>query len=329
METETVANVATSGNESLAPEQTGAVQESAPAQEADSQSEMLETLRQIRERDKEPESDQAVKPEPEKAPEPAPVPAREMPASWKSRHEEHWGKLTPEQQEVVLTREREMAAGVEKLQSKYKPLESVKAAIEPYAQEWEKMGFTPDQAVLRLANAEKQLRENPAATIVQLAKMAGVDLAQLAQSANAPRAPIDPIVQQLQQKVSSLEQQLTARQQAEIENETAQISQEFEKFRQGREFVDDVRPIMADLLQKGLADSFEDAYEKAVLLNPATKDRILEKQAQEKLAAQQEQAAKARAASRLNVNPSRGGINTSMSLDDTLIETMAAIRARG
>jgi len=49
--------------------------------------------------------------------------------------------------------------------------------------------------------------------------------------------------------------------------EDVQLNQSIEQFAQQHEYFDDVRETMADLLDKGLATTLDDAYVKAVRLN--------------------------------------------------------------
>ena len=93
--------------------------------------------------------------------------------------------------------------------------------------------------------------------------------------------------------------------------EEANLSQTIEQFADGKEYFEDVRETMADLLDRGLANDLDDAYAKALRLNDdvfskwqASQQTIQERQRLE----QANQAAKAAKASAVSVKGSPTGV---------------------
>jgi hypothetical protein len=89
------------------------------------------------------------------------------------------------------------------------------------------------------------------------------------------------------------------------------------------EFLDDVRDLMADLMEAGRAETLEDAYASAVWAHPDTRKILLERQAQERAQSKTSRALAARrASSAIHGTPTNGlagaQLNPNASLRDTL-----------
>jgi cysteinyl-tRNA synthetase len=135
----------------------------------------------------------------------------------------------------------------------------------------------------------------------------------LEQIQNPPQ--YDPQTQYLMQQLNELRQNQQQWHNSIQQQEQARASQELEQFSQaGNAHFDAVRGDMADLLETGKATSLQDAYEKAVWMNPDIRQSLIEQQrldAQKKAMAEaQSLRAKTAAVSVKSSSPSAGGVQT-------------------
>jgi hypothetical protein len=93
--------------------------------------------------------------------------------------------------------------------------------------------------------------------------------------------------------------------------EEAQLNQTIEQFASQHEYFEDVRETMADLLDRGLASTLDDAYAKAVRLNDDVFSKVQQAQQpapQVQQVQRADQAAKAAKASAVSVKGSPTGV---------------------
>jgi hypothetical protein len=206
-----------------------------------------------------------------------PAPEAKAPQSWKPAAREHFARLPPEVQAEVVRRERETATVLQEAASARKLEAEFRQTVAPYEAMIRAEGGEPLKAVASLLQTAAALRTAPphhkAQLVASLVKTFGVpvealdaalvgEAPQQGQAAPEYRDPrVDQLFAQMQQAQHHRQQSLVQRSQ-----------QELETFAAGREFVDDVREEMADLLEvaakRGVALSLEDAYNRAVQLNP-------------------------------------------------------------
>jgi hypothetical protein len=291
--------------ETEAPESTAAPEPAdPPKQEAAEGAQEKETVRDAisRARDDigrftrhEPYKGEQPKPE---AQEPAPVAeAKQPPRSWKKDYHDHWTKLEPTIQDYVLQREEEYFRGVGAYKQAAEIGQQLSEAARPYEATFRAMGVNPIQAFSALANADHVLRTSDPATKAQLfAKMAqeyGVDVGNIA---NPPQ--VDPAVSGLHSRYAQLEQQIQEQQRMYMELQQSMLEPQIQQFAVKPHF-EELRPTMAQLLRSGMAETLEDAYDKALRLTPHYEANLAQqRQADEQRRAQEaaQAAAKARAA---------------------------------
>ncbi len=218
----------------------------------------------------------------EKAPEPVTPPEEtkpiKAPSSWKPAAQEAYLKaergeaLTPEEVRILTNeanrRESDFHRGVEEFKTHAQKARAYEAVIAPYQQTLQQLGVDAPTAISALLKADHTLRYSDPATktqyFQQLAQQYGIDL-QAVQ--NAPQ--VDPQTQYLMQQLNELRQTQQQWHNSIQQQEQARASQELEQFSQaGNAHFDAVRGDMADLLETGKATSLQDAYEKAVWMNP-------------------------------------------------------------
>lgn len=247
------------------------------------------------------------------------------PSTWKKEYwplydKLHQGQaLTPDEakQLAAYTNEREnqFKAGVSTYKAEADKAKEVQEALAPFLPVLQQYNIPPGKWIANLGHAHMRLAQGSPAEKIQLfqqlAREYGVPLDQV-QSTEAK--PVDPQAQWLSQQVQELrgaqQQFLTWQQQQEQRELQAQIARvRDEKGADGkplRPLFESVREQMGGLLQSGMAQSLEDAYEKAVWMNADARSQLLATQQQ--AAAQQSHAvvqrAKASAISPKSASPS-------------------------
>jgi len=260
------------------------------------------------------------------AEEPAPEPVEEPvwskpPASWKKEYHDVWAKADPKLREYAWQREEQMKKGVEPLLTKAQFADAMNQALEPYMQTIRGLGLRPEQAVAALAQADFTLRNAPPDQRVQyfynLANQYGINLGQLAQGqGNMPAAApqsIDPVVYQLQNELNNVRGEVMGWKQQQEMVQNQQLLNEINSFSSKAEHFEEARPTMIQLLQSGVAETLEDAYEKAIRLDSALFEKVQAAQQAEiaaKQAAQKDRAAKTARAAAVSVRGSTPGTNT-------------------
>jgi hypothetical protein len=253
------------------------------------------------------------------AEEPTPEPAEEAvwrrpPASWKKDYHEVWQKADPRLQEYAYQREEQMRRGVEPLLQAKQFADSIQEAISPYISTITGLGLKPEQAIASLMKADHTLRTADPQTrynyFMQLANEYGVSLQGMPQG-QAPA--VDPTIFNLKNELASVRGEVLTWKQQQEAAEQAVLSNEIDSFAQKAEYFEEARPEMIKLLQSGVAETLEDAYDRAVYGNRDLRERVLSaQQAQQaaKASAEKNRAAKAARAAAVSVRSATPGANT-------------------
>jgi hypothetical protein len=282
-------------------------------------------------------------PEPQQQAEEAEPPVwRRPPASWKKDFHEVWQKADPKMQEYAWQREEQMRAGVEPLLSKAQFADAMQEAISPYMTTIQGLGLSPDKAVGALMEADHRLRTSDPQTklqyFMQLAQSYGINLnaaqAQPGQMPQMPQQSVDPLVWQLQNELNQVRGEVMGwkQQQEMVENQS--LLNEINQFSLKAEHFEDVRPTMIQLLQSGVAQTLDDAYEMAVRLDPNLFEQVTKAQQAEaaaKQAKEQNRAAKTARAAAVSVRSATPGVNTAPKSSDRralLEEAFAEVEQR-
>lgn len=189
-------------------------------------------------------------------------------------------------------------------------LEPVKSVLEEYKHLYAAKGVPPAAAVKALFDAEVALRSNPDQAFPALAQAFGFDIMKWAQRRmpqpptqqnEQASQPADPAYQALLAKVQQLESHLTAQQQRSQQAQAAQVERLVAEFASDpkHEHFSSVEPMMAALIEKGIAKDLAEAYEMACRAHPDVSKKITQAEAaaREKAAleAQRKAAAQAKA----------------------------------
>ena len=246
---------------------------------------------------------------------------RRPPASWKKDYHEIWAKADPKMQEYAWQREEQMRRGVEPLLSKAQFADTMQEVLQPYMTTLQGLGLTPEKAVSALMEADHKLRTSDPQTRLayfqQLAQSYGINLgAMQAQGGQAPQTStnsVDPLVWQLQNELNQVRGEVMGwkQQQEMMENQT--LLNEINQFSLKAEHFEDVRPAMIQLLQSGMAETLDEAYEKAIRLDSNLFEQVSKAKQAETVAKQAQvmnKAAKAARAAAVSVRSATPGANT-------------------
>jgi len=192
------------------------------------------------------------------------------PASWKKDYHEDWKTAPARIQEYAWQRENEMKAGVEPLISKAQFADQMQEVLNPYMNTIQGLGIDAPKAVKALMEADHALRySNPQEKhqyFARLAQSYGVDLNNMG---NLPQQmPVDPTIFALQNELNNVRGEVQGWKQAQEQQQNQALLGEINIFSQKAEYFEEARPVMIQLLQSGVATDLDDAYQKALRLDP-------------------------------------------------------------
>jgi hypothetical protein len=257
------------------------------------------------------------------------------PASWKADAKAHWADLHPDLKQYLTGREREIERGFSRFDEDRNLGKSMRDALAPYADNIQKAGVHPHQAVAHLLGFEHTLRsgspEQKQNAIHLLARDYGIDLDAVMQ--HRPNLA-DPAITQLQSQIQQLREAEQHRQQQHEQQQLAQAHAEVDGFRAKNPHFDAVRAHMHELISKGAADTLQEAYDIAVWADPALRQALIADQSGQSRQATDQQrrtAAARKAGSSIAGNP--GATKTSAaangrSLRDELAANLKAATGR-
>lgn len=249
------------------------------------------------------------------------------PSSWKRDVAEKWAELPTEVKAEIQRREAEYHQGIERYKPAVQFAQEMNAAITPYVRNIQASGIPAPQAMNHLLMIEDKLRngdeQSKLQTLVKIAHDYGVDLQKAGQT------PPDPRMWQMEQQ---LHQERMARenyQRSQADRDNQAVTSEIEAFAsaEGHEHFESVKADMAVMLQSGMAQSLQDAYDKAVWARPELRQSLVEKERTEaeKRATEQAQRTKAKSAAvGVKGSPpnSSGALPANASLEDTVAAAM-------
>ena len=260
------------------------------------------------------------------------------PRTWRKEAAEAFAALPDVIKAEVLKREEDIHKGIGQYKEDATYAQRIKGMIQPYAETFRQAGVDPMVQVQDLLGAHITLStkgpEERLQAFAQLANDYGVDLGELLDvGTNTP-----PEVLSLRQELNSLKSTLANVSQTQLGAKQAEVAASVETFAKdpANQYFDEVANDIAVLLERGVVETLAEAYEKAVWMNPAVRAKENARQLEDTQAKAKEAATKkvaeAKKALAANVkSKARSGSATTPlgSIDDTLTETMANIRARG
>lgn len=265
------------------------------------------------------------------APDSAPTPSEAapwdaVPNTWKKEAAAKWSALDPDVRQEIHRREEDFHKGIGQYRDAAAFGKSIFEDVAPHFDAMRQIGGTPREVLRDVLGAWRALAtgnpEQKRSTLLQLASGYGISLDELNDArANAPSPA--PELQPVLQRVQQLEQHITESQRAREQAEFSERVASAEKFLSdpSREYIGEVFDDMLALVRTGIAP--QDAYDKAVWANPATREKVLAKQEGERKKREAAEAAAARKAAAVNVQrrgtpPSAAKAGT---MEDTIRQT--------
>jgi hypothetical protein len=201
----------------------------------------------------------------------------------------------------VQKREKEVSDGFKKYSDDAKRYQEIEQLLTPVRPIYQQNGLKSDaEAIKYLLQWEASIRQNPALAIRHLVQQFGIDPASFAQQNPGQSTGPDP----LQQYLQPISQQLGSVQ-GELERmKSERAAAEITEFAKDKPHFERVKTEMGQLLQAGLAQNLDDAYQKATWSNPEIKAELMAKELEGQLASkQQESQQRAQQARKAAVSP--------------------------
>lgn len=280
----------------------------------------------------EPEAQEEAETPAEEPAEEAPEVALKAPAGWTPAQKERWKDLTPELQQTILDRDRQVDSTLQEAASDRKIAASYKEMVQSYAPVFAAEGVEPMQGIQGLINITAELQNGSPAMKAQriagLVKHYGVDINALDQ-ALAGEQPQDSqmfhVEQMINQRLAPIQQMFQQSQQQTY----SQADQSIEAFAAdpNNEFFLHVKNDMADFMDmasaRGQNMSLEEAYQRACAMNPEIQGVLEQRKANEALVAQQADIQKKKAAASSIAGRQAGTqVKEGMSMRDTIAAAM-------
>lgn len=203
------------------------------------------------------------------------------PQSWTPAAREKWASIPEDLRREIIRREEAAVMGVRRLQEQYQPIEGFYKNLEPYVQEARQFGVAPEQYIANVMHTERVLRTADLPSkfnaLMGIADQYGIPLREIINQSvgeevlKSPRQQQATLPPEFRQEIEELR---SWRQSMEMDRAVSTVN----SFSNGKEFFEDVRGIMADLVERGICDSLEDAYDRAVWMNPDTRKVMLDRQ---------------------------------------------------
>jgi hypothetical protein len=202
----------------------------------------------------------------------------EPPHHWSEVDKETFNKQTRGAQEYILKRHKEMEGHFtrknQEMSDIQRQYDAIRDALRPYEQEFASKGLDHAGAVRQLAHWDHAIKTGGKPAILQLAQAYGVDLSEDSDE------PVDPVLRQTQNQLSEIKRQIARQNEEAQQRERQEIFQKIQAFETQTDdkgqllhpHFKELEETITALYNAGEAlgpPSLEDAYNKALLLNPA------------------------------------------------------------
>lgn len=203
------------------------------------------------------------------------APARPpKPSSWKKELDEHWNTLDPTVANYLAQREREYSTGVSTYKQEAERSRALQGALEPFMPELQRHNIQPEQWISNLGRAHQTLAlgspQQKHQMFAHLAREYGIDLGQLVGQPGQPAPQVDQQAQWMQEQIAQMRGELTQFHSARQQQEQATVQNQIQAFAADtaqHPHFDQVKETMAGLLQSGLAQDLNSAYDKAIRMH--------------------------------------------------------------
>jgi hypothetical protein len=284
-----------------------------------------------------------IEPKPDDAPTTPAFSVDKPPQSWRGPQKAKWAALDPEVRQEVVRREREITRTLGETSQARQFATQFAQTIQPFQARLQSLGAAPMVAVERLLQADYALSTAPktqrAALMAKLISDYDIDVVEL-DAALSGKGPADPVAsrmeQMLQQRLAPIQQFLTAQQQREQqqrEQSNQEMGRTLDQMAEDPKYphFEELKGDMADVIElsakKGLYLSLEQAYSRAIAMNPEVNQQVAaQREAEAKKAAAQNANAKAQRALKasVSVGGSPSGVPAGTSVASDRRATIAA-----
>lgn len=268
--------------------------------------------------------------------------ANAPPKTWRPDAAATWATLPEAAKQEILKREADIFKGIEGYKQDAGIGKALRDTIDPYANFLNSRGIPPMEAVKGLLQTHYSLatasQEQKVAVLTRMAQSYGINLAGLGQTqSNDPPPYVDPAVAALQKELQTLQSQMSDAQRYRQEQVRTGIKSEVDAFAKdpANPHFDEVGNEVAALLQSGQAQTLKEAYDKAIWLNPAVRNKVIAAQrnaeTQQQATATATKVAATKQATSANVTTrARSGSTATPTgtIDDTIAATLQKIRSR-
>lgn len=263
-----------------------------------------------------------------------------VPTSWKKGFEQEWGKLSPAMREEIHRREQNFLDGLKEYREPAAFGRAIGSEMLPHVNTMRQVGITPQQLTKEVMGYWSTLvrgsPEQKSQVLLQLAQQYGIDTAALAaprhrDDSQQPSASNLPDLSPVLQRVATVEQRLEQQRQETQRQLLEQASSEVQRFASNpdRKYFPEVQQKMAELVASGQAATLDEAYDSAIWMVPAVRDKLLAERESKVAADRAAAAAAARKASAVNV-PRRGTPPVAPktgTMEDTIRATLRQLNA--
>lgn len=259
------------------------------------------------------------------------------PRTWRPEAAAIWSTIPEAAQAEILKREEDIFQGIEQYKADATFGKPVYEVMRPYLPILEQHGINPAQQVGDLMRANYVLAfgtpEQKTQMLVTIARDYQIPLDGLPSDA----VQDDPAVIALREQVNELKSTLTTQQQEQMKARAVEIDRIVQAFAADPKnlYFKELEGDIERLIRAKEASTLEEAYEKAIWLNPAVRAKELARQQAEQQKSEEqakaERLAAAKKATGANVKTAaQGGRATAPlgTMDDTLNETLAEIKNR-
>ena len=280
----------------------------------------------------EPAAPETVETEPTNDPEPSSI----APKTWRKEAAAEFAALPQIVRDEIAKREEDMFKGLEGYKQNAQIGQNFATLVKPFEQYFGATGVNPYDEIhglLGMAYTSKfGTPQQKMDLLLSISSDMGLDLLDAA-DAQASRPPVSPEVRALQTELNQLKstrQNEDSQRQAEAK---ARADAQIEAFTANgaHPYFDEVSRHMAALIQAGICQDLEEAYTQAVQANPVTRAKESSRLAAESKAQSDAKIAAAKKASAANLQTANRQASATTplgSIDDTLEETLRAIRSR-
>lgn len=197
----------------------------------------------------------------------APTPLDEAPSRFSPDAKAIWKDVPDAVRGEVRRAISELESGINGYREKMDP-------IKPFFEMAARGGTDLQTALTKYTNIETLLRQNPVAGLQEVCNNMGFSLHELAasimgQQPDAQASQQEATIRELRQQITRLEHGFQNVSGSIEQQQMAQLHNEIAAFAQGKPRFEELRPTIGKLLESGMAQDLEGAYDMAERLNPS------------------------------------------------------------